>query len=463
MTALPSALQRGACPALSAPMMTGDGLLARISLIEAISPEQLADICRLALKHGNGMVDISARGNLQIRGLSEISAPRLDADIRAMNLPLREGLAVEVPPLAGMDDSEIADPRPLAEAIHDASRNITGLAPKMAVIVDGGGVLRLSDLLGDIRLVAVDKTHWKLLFGGTEQSAHVFNVLRETLVVDTVIDLLNHLAGLGNKARGRDLAGGLLVNETAPHTPPSSSGLSRGSTSVAAVDASQMLGTGPSMTAGKTAVSPFDLFALLDGNHAIGIGPAFGQAKAGHLIALCDEAARLGIKSLKPALDHSLLFFGTGISCRALREFAHANGFVTSATDPRSHIATCSGSPACNSATIATHEIAAAAAAECADLLDGSFKLHVTGCPKGCAHPQPAALAICGTADRVSLIAQAKAADEPFAFASFADTNATLRRLADLVGSERRPGENSAACFARIGSDRLAAAATGRP
>ncbi len=463
MTMLPLDLQRGACPALSAPMMTGDGLLARISLVEAISPGQLAEICRLAQTHGNGMVDISARGNLQVRGLSEISAPRLDAEVRAMNLPLREGLAVEVPPLAGMDDSEIADPRPLAEAIRDASRSITGLAPKMAVVVDGGGVLRLSDLLADIRLVAVGKHDWKLLLGGTEQSARVFNVLRETLVVDTVIDLLKRLASLGNKARGRDLANGLAVNKTAPHTQPSSSGLSRGSTDVATIGPSQMLGTSPSMTAGKVAASPFDLFSLSNHLHAIGIGPAFGQANAEHLIALCDEAARLGMKSVKPALDHSLLFFGTEIACRALRDFAHDNRFITSATDPRSHIAACSGSPACNSATIATHEIAAAVAVECADLLDGSFKLHVTGCAKGCAHPQPAALALCGTADRVSLIAQGKAADQPFAFSSFADTNATLRRLADLVGSERRLGENSAACLARIGSDRLAAAATGRP
>lgn len=90
-------MRRGACPALSTPMMTGDGLLARISLVEAISPLELASICRLALMHGNGMIDISARGNLQIRGLTETSAPHLDADVRAMNLPLRDGLAVEIP------------------------------------------------------------------------------------------------------------------------------------------------------------------------------------------------------------------------------------------------------------------------------------------------------------------------------------------------------------------------------
>jgi precorrin-3B synthase len=454
-------MRRGACPALSAPMMTGDGLLARIALTDAIAPWELAQICRLATRHGNGMIDISARGNLQVRGLSAVSAPRLDADIRAINLPLRDGLAVEVPPLAGLDDKEMADPRPLAEAIRQGAREISGLAPKMAVVVDGHGRLRHSDLLADIRLVALGNGQWKLMLGGTEDSGRVFNVLRETLVVDAILDLLKRLAALGNKARGRDLAAGLRMDETAVPFPPSSSGSSR--TNVERTDTDEMLGTSPSMTVCVSGASPFDLFALRDGLYAVGIGPAFGQDEAERLATLCEEAIILGIKSAKPALDHLLLFFGSETACAALRNFAGRNGFITAANDPRGQIAACSGSPACNSATIATHEIAARAAAECGDLLDGSFRLHVTGCAKGCAHPQAAALALCGTAAGVSFIAQGKAADEPFAFSDFADTNATLRRLADLVRSERQAGENSATCLARIGSDRLAAAATGRP
>jgi precorrin-3B synthase len=445
--------------------MTGDGLLARISLIEAISPADLATICRLALMRGSGMIDISARGNLQIRGLSEASAPRLDADVRAMNLPLRDGLAVEVPPLAGMDESEIADPRPITEAIRRGAREITGLAPKMAVVVDGAGQLRLSDLLADIRLLAVGRTEWKLFLGGTEQSGRVINVLRETHAVDTVLDLLKELSALGNKTRGRDLAKDLSIREPDSKSPTSSSGLSRGSTDGETIATHQMLGTSPSMTASNlatTASSPFNLFPLTDGLHAIGIGPAFGQSGAEGLIALCNEASRLGIQFLKPALDHALLFLGPKNSCQALQDFAGENGFITSATDPRGHIAACTGSPACNSATIATHDIAAKAAEDCGDLLDGSFKLHVTGCAKGCAHPEPTALALCGTTAGVSLIAQGKASAEPFAFTDFADTNATLRRLSELVRMERRPGENSADCLARIGSGRLAAAATGR-
>ncbi|CDN50106.1 precorrin-3B synthase [Neorhizobium galegae] len=421
-------MRRGACPALSTPMQTGDGLLARVALIDVITPAELAELCRLARRHGNGILDISARGNLQVRGLNETSAPVLDADVRVLNLPLREGLAVETPPLAGMDDTEIADPRPIAEAIRQGARDIPGLAPKMSVVVDGGGRLRLSGLLADIRLAAVSSDEgirWTLLLGGTETAGRVFNVLRETEAVSAILALLRKLGEKGPKARGRDLAAGLPTNG-APGQP----------------------------------ASPFGTFRLSGHRFAAGIGPAFGQTNAESLIALCDEAERLGIQSLKPAFDHSLLFFGAQTACEALTAFAGSNGFITSPSDPRSAIAACSGSPACNSAAIATHELAAKAAEECGDLLDGSFKLHVTGCPKGCAYPQPSALALCGTTAGLSLITQGKAADEPFASVAFADTNNSLRRIADLVRNERQAGENSAACLARLGPRRLAAAVT---
>jgi precorrin-3B synthase len=58
------------------------------------------------------------------------------------------------------------------------------------------------------------------------------------------------------------------------------------------------------------------------------------------------------------------------------------------------------------------------------------------------------------------LISHGKAGDLAFASVPFADTNATLRQLAELVRLEKRKGENSAACLARLGTERLAAAVT---
>src|SRR4051812_23542149 len=61
---------RGACPTVAAPMQTGDGLLARIISTEPISVDELCTLCDASLAHGNGIIEITQRGSLQIRGLS---------------------------------------------------------------------------------------------------------------------------------------------------------------------------------------------------------------------------------------------------------------------------------------------------------------------------------------------------------------------------------------------------------
>ena len=68
---------RGACPSLLEPMETGDGLLARILTAGPMKLKALAGLCTAARTHGNGTMEISARGNFQIRGLAPNMAPRL--------------------------------------------------------------------------------------------------------------------------------------------------------------------------------------------------------------------------------------------------------------------------------------------------------------------------------------------------------------------------------------------------
>ena len=49
--------RRGACPALSAPMKTGDGLLVRLNPVAGgLSPAQLIGLCEAAEAYGNGVV-----------------------------------------------------------------------------------------------------------------------------------------------------------------------------------------------------------------------------------------------------------------------------------------------------------------------------------------------------------------------------------------------------------------------
>ena len=63
-------LRRGACPGLSAPMPTGDGLLVRFVPADAMPLDAFIALCAAARAHGNGIVEVTARGSLQVRGLT---------------------------------------------------------------------------------------------------------------------------------------------------------------------------------------------------------------------------------------------------------------------------------------------------------------------------------------------------------------------------------------------------------
>lgn len=152
-------LRRGACPALSLPMQTGDGLLVRLSpLSGGVTPAALVGLCGSARRHGNGIMEVTQRGSIQIRGLTPASARQLAGEVNALGIAVRSGVPVETGPLAGIDPDEVADPRPLTEAIRAAleSAGLPGrLGPKVTVIVDGGGRVAMDALLADVKLTAV--------------------------------------------------------------------------------------------------------------------------------------------------------------------------------------------------------------------------------------------------------------------------------------------------------------------
>ena len=62
-------MRRGACPTLGRPMRTGDGLLARLRPEDCrLTLAQLRAVARGADTFGNGILEVTARGSLQIRG-----------------------------------------------------------------------------------------------------------------------------------------------------------------------------------------------------------------------------------------------------------------------------------------------------------------------------------------------------------------------------------------------------------
>lgn len=128
--------RRGACPALAAPMPTGDGLLVRLRPTGgALTLSQFASLARSAAAHGNGILEITARGNLQIRGLRAETVGQLAADIDAAGIIIPDGPAIETSPLHGIDPEEISDAAVMEMALRSTLHDLLAsprLAPKLA-------------------------------------------------------------------------------------------------------------------------------------------------------------------------------------------------------------------------------------------------------------------------------------------------------------------------------------------
>ncbi|MEA2956375.1 MAG: precorrin-3B synthase, partial [Alphaproteobacteria bacterium] len=150
--------RRGACPGLSQPMPTGDGLLVRLTASGAtIGPEAFIALCTAARDCGNGVIEVTSRGSIQLRGLTDRSVERLATMIGRIDLPVYEGPAVLCDALAGLDGEEILDAGTLAAQLRRAIASapcLTDLEPKVSISVDGGGALHLDGVPADVRLTA---------------------------------------------------------------------------------------------------------------------------------------------------------------------------------------------------------------------------------------------------------------------------------------------------------------------
>ena len=61
---------KGWCPGALRPMASGDGLVLRIRAPNGrLTPDQARSIAGLSRRHGNGLIDLTSRANLQLRGV----------------------------------------------------------------------------------------------------------------------------------------------------------------------------------------------------------------------------------------------------------------------------------------------------------------------------------------------------------------------------------------------------------
>lgn len=437
--------RRGACPALSAPMRTGDGLLARLNPVAGgLTPGQLAGLCEAAQAHGNGVMEVTARGSIQVRGLTESSAALFAQAVDRLGISVRTGIPVQTGVLAGLDPDEIADPTALAERIRAGITKAgleTRLGPKVSVVIDGGGRTALEEAAADVRLTAVCDGGWRVAIAGDEATARSLGIAHgDAEACEATLALLSEIAAMGRDARARDLSEAQLLRVSnclagrSTLTPSGAKG--RG------LEASLI---------GNTSLGDSDV--------ALGVALPFGQTIAKLLKTFAETAQSLGIEDMRPAPNRTLVAIcGTAAVAERLRETAATLGFVTSPDDPRTAISACPGAPDCASGHIPARLLAAEIASEYSGLLDGSVHLHVSGCAKGCAHPAKAELTLVGGAAGTGLVANGTARDEPLVFSDSDGARRGLAAVAALVSAQRRPDETTAQAIQRIGLSALAEA-----
>jgi len=176
-------LRRGWCPSLSRPMRSGDGLLVRLRLACGVLPPRLARaIAGCAKRFGNGLVDLTRHGNLQLRGVGDASLPELSAELSQVLVPPTEGEPaagrnIVASPLAGLDPSAVCDIRPIVTALQDEIARdaaLRALPAKFSFLVDHGGRFGLDEITADLRFLGMrtpGEPRFVIALGGTAEAA----------------------------------------------------------------------------------------------------------------------------------------------------------------------------------------------------------------------------------------------------------------------------------------------------
>lgn len=361
---------KGWCPGALRPMQSGDGLVLRIRARNGrLEPDQARLIAALSARHGNGLMDLTSRANLQLRGLDPSGHAATVAALAGIGLidddPESEARRnVILSPFAPMGGPAWQLAKAIAQAM--TAPDAPQVPGKFGFAVDADPPV-LADTPADIRLrpqgpgwlILPDGADWALKADNTAQAATRAIALAHWFMQGGVQD---------GRGRMRDH---LRRSPAPPHgaTPLPSSLLPK---------------------------YPCDSATGTAGAHPPGPGPApngwllgfaFGQITPAQLAA----AAAIGPLRLTPW--RALLIEG------AARP--RIKGAILDPHDPLLRIHACTGAPGCPQALADVRALARSLAPRLAP----GQSLHVSGCAKGCAHRGAASVTLVATApDRFDLI-----------------------------------------------------------
>jgi precorrin-3B synthase len=392
-----AALRKGWCPTLLSPMESGDGWLVRVKPTAAkFTGSHARIIADAARRYGNGHIDLTSRGNLQVRGLTPRSAEQF-ADIIISHGLASEHTSIEAirnvmaSPLGADDPLAEFDSHALAVEIEPmlaAEPALAALPPKFGILVDGGGVLPLSDVSSDIMVRGSQGKLAIQLDGGT-RAVFCSPGAAAKIVMSVALAFL-HLSWERREPphRMRELI--MSLGEDA-------------------IFAAAGLGVARApLVARSETRSPIG-FTPGRENGFFGVGLPFGRTDAETLASLADLSEGFGDSSLRTTPWRALVLVGVpSAEAETLSRRVSDLGLLTNNTDPRLGLHACTGRGACPNASVDTRRDASRLA-----LATPGIAVHVSGCAKGCAHRGPAAFTLVGNKGRYDLVRDGSAGDAP--------------------------------------------------
>jgi precorrin-3B synthase len=353
-------------------MQSGDGLLVRVRpRLSRLTRSQALTLCDLAEHYGNGVLDLTNRANLQIRGVSEASYPAVLADLGAAGLldadaSTEQRRNIIMAPDWITDD----DTHTLGERLLNALQELPELPAKVGFAVDCGMRRHLSDASADIRIERAQGEGLIVRADGADMGRAVTLTSALPAVVEMAQWLAQHVT-----AQNRRMRSALLH-----HVMP---------------EAWQATSPAP--------ISP----AAQPGLDALGawVGAPFGQIDASSLRFTIVQMP--DINGLR--LTHHRLFILEGAN-------ALPDHFITRHDDPLRRVDACPGAPGCPHSSVETRLLAR----QLAPQINGT--LHVSGCAKGCAQTRKADVTLTGRDGRFDLVLNGCAWDQPDALGLTSDT-----------------------------------------
>jgi precorrin-3B synthase len=172
----------------------------------------------------------------------------------------------------------------------------------------------------------------------------------------------------------------------------------------------------------------------LDIGQAVLLALPFGRCSTQQLVQVAEWSKRFGNGELRLSFTRGILLPKVADEhIPALIDEAGCAGFITESNDARLSLIACAGRPDCGGAFTTAPADALRIAEACGNLLREGATVHVSGCPKGCAHPGKADITLVGRDDgRYDVVPDGSTRDASFLHLSIDEIMSRLLPLNTL-------------------------------